>query len=258
MAYAGDFTYFLLLLARMTGCVFFNQIFGRGSIPVIVKISFSLLLTITVYGIIPPTNDIVINSIIEYGLIILREVFIGYIIGYIISMFFSIVVIGGEVIDLQIGMSMSKIYDPSSNISMGISGSLLNTFLILLFFSARGHLSLIQIFITSCKLIKIGSFTIPQNLFYNMVEMFSQILIFSIKLALPIVAVEIITEAGVGIMMKAIPQIQIFSVNIQLKLFVGLFLMMVLIPSFSIFIENMLTIMFETIQKDLSMLISWK
>ncbi len=256
MAYTGEFTYFLLVFARMSGCVFFNQIFGRGSIPAIVKISFSLMLAITVYGIIPPTDDIIISSVLEYSLIILREVFIGYIIGYVISMFFSIVVIGGEIIDLQIGMSMSKIYDPSSNVSMGISGSLLNAFIILLFFSARGHLSLIQIFITSCKLIGIGSFNIPQNLFYNMVEMFSQILIFSIKLALPILAVEIITEAGVGILMKAIPQIQVFSVNIQLKLFVGLFLMMILIPSFSTFLENILTIMFETIQKDLSLLMS--
>ncbi|MBP1925736.1 flagellar biosynthetic protein FliR [Sedimentibacter acidaminivorans] len=256
MAYEGDLTYFLLVLARMSGCVFFNQIFGRGTLPATFKIALSLMLTITVYGIIPPTDDILISSILEYGLVILKEVFIGFLIGYIISMFFSVIVIGGEIIDMQIGMSMSKIYDPSSNISMGVSGSFLNAFIILLFFSARGHLSLIQIFITSCKLIEIGSFTIPQNLFYNMVEMFSQILIFSIKLALPVLAVEIITEAGVGILMKAIPQIQVFSVNIQLKLFVGLFIVMILVPSFSVFLENILTIMFETIQRNLSLLIS--
>jgi len=256
MAYEGEFTYFILILARMSGCVFFNQIFGRGNLPSIYKISLSLMLAITVYGILPPADNIVISSVLEYGLIILKEVFIGYLIGYIISIFFSIVVIAGEITDLQIGMSMSKIYDPSSNVSMGISGSLLNAFIILLFFSARGHLSLIQIFITSCKLINIGSFSIPQNLFYNMVEMFSQILILSMKLSLPILAVEIITEAGIGILMKAIPQIQVFSVNIQLKLFVGLFLMMILVPSFSSFLENVLTIMFETIEKNLSLLMS--
>lgn len=254
MAYTGEFTYFLLILARMSGCVFFNQIFGRGNLPTIIKISLSLMLAITVYGILPPSDDLVISSLLEYGIIILKEAFVGYIIGYVINIFFSIVVISGEIIDLQIGMSMSKIYNPSSNVSMGVSGSLLNVFIILLFFSARGHLSLIQIFITSCKLINIGSFTIPQSLFLNLVEMFSQILIFSLKLALPILAVEIITEAGIGILMKAIPQIQVFSVNIQLKLFVGLFLMMILIPSFSTFLENTLTIMFETIRSNLSLL----
>lgn len=250
------FTYLLLIFARMSGCVFLNQIFGRGNLPTIFKISLSLMLTITVYGILPPQNNIVISSILEYALIILKEVFIGFIIGYIIGMFFSIVVIGGEVIDLQIGMSMSQIYDPHSNVSVGVTGRFLNIFIILLFFSARGHLSLIQIFITSCKLINIGSFSIPKNLFLNMVEMFSQILIYALKLALPILAVEIITETGVGILMKAIPNIQVFSVNIQLKLFIGLFLIMILVPSYSAFLENTLTIMFESIQSNLSLLMT--
>jgi len=89
MAYAGEFTYFILILARMSGCVFLNQIFGRGNLPSIYKISLSLMLAITVYGIIPPTDDIVISSIVEYGIIIIKEIFIGYIIGYIINMFFQ-------------------------------------------------------------------------------------------------------------------------------------------------------------------------
>jgi len=256
MTLSGDFTYFLLILARMSGCVFFNQIFGRGSLPATFKISLSLLFAITVYGILPPETDLVIESVIEYIFIIIKELFIGYLIGYIINLFFSTVVISGEVMDMQMGMSMSKIYDPSSNISLGITGSFLNIFTIFLFFSARGHLSLIQIFITSCKLIKIGSFAIPQDLFMNMVEMFSQILTLSLKLAMPILAVEIILEAGIGILMKAIPQIQVFSVNVQLKIIVGLLLIMILVPTFSAFIENMLELMFEQIENSLSLLIT--
>lgn len=251
-----QFTYFLLIFVRMIGCVFFNQIFGRGNIPTMIKISLSLMLAITVYGLLPPQETIVISSILEYVLIILKEIFIGFIIGYIISMFFSIVVIGGEVIDMQIGMSMSKIYDPHSNISVGVSGSFLNIFVILVFFSVRGHLSLIQIFITSCKLVNIGTFSIPKDLFFNMVDMFSQILIFALKLSLPILAVEIITETGVGILMKAIPNIQVFSVNVQLKLFIGLFMIMILVPSFSAFLENILTAMFESIQNNLTLLMT--
>lgn len=250
------FTYFLLIFARMSGCIFFNQIFGRGNLPIIFKISLSLMLTITVYGLLPVQDNIVITTIVEYGLIILKEIFIGFLIGYIIGIFFSIVVIGGEITDLQIGMSMSQIYDPNSNVSVGVTGRFLNIFLILLFFSAGGHLSLIKIFITSCKLVAIGAFTIPKSLFLNMVELLSQILIYAIKLALPILAVEIITEAGVGILMKAIPNIQVFSVNIQLKLFIGLFLIMILVPTFSSFLENILTIMFESIEKNLSLLMT--
>ena len=134
------FTYFLLIFSRMSGCVFFNQIFGRGNLPVIFKISLSLMLTITVYGLLPVQDNIVITSVVEYGLIILKEIFIGFIIGYIIGIFFSIVVIGGEITDLQIGMSMAQIYDPNSNVSVGVTGRFLNVFLILLFFSAGGQI----------------------------------------------------------------------------------------------------------------------
>lgn len=129
MTFSGNFTYFLLIFARMSACVFFNQIFGRGNLPNIFKISLSLFLAITVYGIIPPEGDIAIATTIEYILLIVKELFIGYLIGYIISIFFSTVVISGEVIGIQIGMGMAKIYDPNSNVSMGIMGSFLNLIL---------------------------------------------------------------------------------------------------------------------------------
>ena len=256
MTFSGDFTYFLLILARMSGCVFFNQIFGRGNLPALLKTSLSLFLTIIVYGMLPPEGDMVIGTLIEYIFLGIKEIFIGFLIGYIINIFFSTVVISGGILDMQTGMSMSQIFDPSSNISMGITGSFFNIILLLVFFSADGHLTLIKIFITSCKLIEIGNFTIPKELFYNMVQLFQQILVLALKLSMPIMAVEIILEAGMGILMKAIPQIQVFSVNVQLKIIVGLLLIMVLVPTFSTFIDNTITLMFDTIENSLSALIT--
>lgn len=256
MTFSGDFTYFLLILARMSGCVFFNQIFGRGNIPALLKTMISLFLTVTVYGILPPEGNIVIGTIIEYVLLVIKEIFIGFLIGHVIGLFFSTVVISGEILGMQTGMSMSKIYDPSSNVSMGVVGSYLNVILMLVFFSANGHITLIHIFITSCKLIGIGNFAIPQNLFYNMVELFQQILVLSLKLSMPIIAVEIILEAGIGILMKAIPQIQVFSVNVQLKIIIGLLMIILLIPTFTTFIDNTVRLMFDTIENSLSVLIT--
>lgn len=256
MTFSGDFTYFLLIFARMSGCVFFNQIFGRGNLQSMFKISLSLIFAVTVYGILPPKADIEINTVIEFAFLVAKELFIGYLIGYIMNMFFSTVVIGGEVMDMQIGLSMAKIYNPSSNMSMGITGSFLNIMLVFLFFSANGHLSLIRIFITSCNLIEPGHFEIPQDLFRNMVELLQQILVLSLKLAMPLVAVELIMEAGIGILMKAIPQIQVFSVNVQLKILVGFLLIMMLVPTFSTFIEKILILMFDQIETSLSALIT--
>ena len=89
-----------------------------------------------------------------------------------------------------------------------------------------------------------------------MAELFQQILILALKLSMPIMAVEIILEAGIGILMKAIPQIQVFSVNVQLKILVGIFLILVFVPTFSTFIENLIALMFDTLENSLSALIT--
>ena len=255
MEITADVTYFIFILARITGCIVFNQIFGRGNIPMIFQIGLSIMLAITVYGVLPPDNSLEVNLIIEYILLLIKELFVGFIIGYIISMFLSVIVVAGEFIDIQLGLSMAKLFDPSSNLSMGISSSIFNLFFMLIFFSVGGHLTLIQIFITTCKALPVGRLVFSQELFMTLIELFSYILIYSVKLTLPILAVEFITEIGVGIMMKAIPQIHLFVVNIPLKIFIGLMAMLILVPSFASFLERLITLMFEAIQRNLSLLV---
>lgn len=250
-----NYTYFLLLLMRMSGCIFFNPIFGRNSIPIMVKTGLVLILTVTVYGAIGNVEGVVrIGSNIELIVLIFKELLIGFIIGYIMNLFFGIVALAGEVIGMQMGLSMSQIYDPSSNMSMGLAGTFLNIIMIFVFFAGNGHIQLIQIIMASCKIIEIGNFSIGAEVFKNLVEIFSQMLILSMKLSMSLVAVEIILEAGVGILMKAIPQIQVFTVNVQLKIIIGLILLVILIPSFTGFIEKMLVIMFDTIKSSLGMI----
>ncbi len=255
MEITGDITYFIFILARITGCIMFNQIFGRGNVPMIFQIGLSIMLAITVYGVLPPDDFLEVNLLIEYIFLLAKELFIGFIIGHIIRMFLSVIIVAGEFNDMQLGLSMAKIYDPKSNLSMGISSSILNLFFMLIFFSVGGHMTLIQIFITSCKVLPVGGIVFSPELFMSLTELFSHILIYSVKLTLPILAVEFITEVGVGIMMKAIPQIHLFVVNIPLKIFIGLSTMLILVPTFAAFLEKLITLMFEAIQKNLSMLI---
>lgn len=254
MEITGDVTYFILILARITGCIIFNQIFGRGNVPLVFQMGLSIMLSITVYGVLPPSGTYEINLIIVYILTILKELFVGFVVGQIIKMFMSIVVISGDIMDTQMGLSMSKIYDPKSNISMGISASLLNLIFMFMFFSVGGHMTLIQIFITSCKAIPIGHVVISSEVAQSIVQLFSYILIYAVKLTLPIIAAEFIIEVAMGIMMKVIPQIQVFVVNIPLKIIIGLASMLILVPSFATFLERIITLMFEAIQNNLSLL----
>lgn len=250
-----DITYFIFILARMSGCIMFSQIFGRGNVPMMFQIGLSIMLSIAVQGVIPVDNYLEVNLLIEYIVLILKELLVGVIIGHIMKLFFSVVVTAGEFNDMQLGLSMAKIYDPKSNISMGISSSILNIMFMLLFFSANGHMSLIKIFISSCKVLPIGSINLSTDLFMSLTELFTNILIFSVKLSLPILAVEFVAEMGLGILMKAVPQIHLFVVNIPLKIFIGFATMLILVPSLASFLDRLITLMFEAIQNNLSLLV---
>ena len=68
-------------------------------------------------------------------------------------------------------------------------------------------------------------------------------------------AAEVLTEIGVGIMMKAIPQIDVFSVNIQAKVILGIVLLFLMFTPMSEFIENLIELMFQRLQEVLSLMV---
>ncbi len=240
-----NFTLFSFVFMRMTGCIMFNPIFGRKTIPPIVKIALSFLLAIFTYNLIPQ-QAINISNLFVYSFLLIKELLVGFTVGFIMQLFMSVVLLGGEFMDFNMGISMSKIYDPQSNVSMAVSASIINAMFILIFFVTNSHLTMIKIFITLGQISPYGNFSMPTATFIEIVSLFSLVLAYALKLALPILAIEFITEMGVGLLMKAVPQINIFAVNIQLKVFIGFVCIAVLVGPYAKFIEKLIELMFES------------
>ncbi len=114
-----------MLFVRMSGCILFNPILGRKNIPTVARVAFSLMLTIFTYPFIPQ-QTLHISSPVVFVVCAVKELLIGFAVGVLIQMIMSVFIMAGEQMDMQIGISMSKIYDPQSNISMPLSASLIN------------------------------------------------------------------------------------------------------------------------------------
>ncbi len=241
-----NFTLFSFVFMRMSGCILFNPVFGRKSIPPIVKIALSFMLAYFTYNLIE-NKEIEVTNFYVYGFLLLKELLVGFIVGFIMQLFLSVLTLGGEFMDFNMGISMSKVYDPQSNVSMALSASVINAMFMMIFFASNAHLTMIKIFVLLGKISPYGDITFPTEVFSEIVSLFSLVLIYAIKLALPIMAVEFITEIGVGLLMKAVPQINIFAVNIQLKIFLGFICIVVLVGPYARFVENLIQIMFEKI-----------
>lgn len=250
-----NFTLLLLVFMRMTGCIVFSPIFGRRNLPAMAKAGLSLLLSAAVYPLVPSTA-VEISSVIVLMITAIKELLVGFIIGFIINLFVSVIVIGGEVIDLHMAMSIAHIYDPTSNVSMPVTGSIFNIMFIFIFFASNAHATLIRLFAESCVVIPYGTefINIDTSALNAVVGLFSRILIYAVQITIPMFAAALITEVGLGLLSKAAPQVNLFITNIQFKILAGYFVMFILIQPMSSFLERLISLMLDSVSNMIRML----
>ncbi|MEA4987050.1 MAG: flagellar biosynthetic protein FliR [Anaerovorax sp.] len=242
-----------LVFMRMTGCILFNPLLGGKNFPSIFKAGLIIMLTLVIASFAQPETVDNINSI-TLLILMIKEFIVGYTIGFICTLFTYIIVFGGELMDMQMGISMSKIYDPQSNVSMSLSATFFNITYMFLFFTTDAHLNLIKLFLTSGEVIPYGELQIHTELTGQIIDVFCQCTVLAIKLAMPILATQFLMEIGVGILMKAIPQINVFVVNIQAKLFIGLLVLVFVFSPVVSFLGKSIELMFDAINASMYLL----
>jgi flagellar biosynthetic protein FliR len=235
---------------RIAGILAFNPIIGQRVFPAMARAGLALTVTIILAPIVAAPD-------IDYGglmylMALFKELFIGFILAYVCSLFYYFLLAVGEILDMQIGFSMAKVMDPSINMQMGISDKLLNFLFVSLFFVTNCHLLMFRLIITSYDIIPIGVGAIEfQNIAGFGIEVFIDAFGIALKLAVPFVICEFILEIGLGILMKLIPAIHIFVINLQMKIALGIFLLFILAIPISNFIDKYLNSMFRALQSSL-------
>ena len=194
------------------------------------------------------------STLLGLALIFLLELGLGYILGLIVNIFFYIPLMAGSVIDMEMGLAMASTYDPGSGIQVTATSTLLNVLMTLLFFAANGHLTLIRILLRSGGLVPYGGVTPGPELYSTVMDIFVNCTVLGVKLCMPILAAELMGQVGMGIIMKAIPQINVFVINIEVKVIVGLVLILILMTPFSEFLLSVETEMLYAVERALSLM----
>lgn len=249
----AQFMLFSLIMMRMAGFVLLNPILGRNSIPMIAKSGFILVLTFLLYSF-SQGGAVEVGSALEYGVLLMKEFVIGYFLGFVIQLFSMVITFAAAVIDFQMGISMAMIYDAQNNAQIPLSGSIYNAFFMLLFFALDGHLAMMKILLTSADVVPYGQVAFTSNAFWAMLDIFSECIVMAMKFAFPILAAEFIVTMGLGILMKMIPQINVFVVQIQVKIIVGLVLFIFLFAPMSDVLGDLITAMLQQMRDILQLL----
>lgn len=245
----------LLVLTRLTGALLFNPLLGRRSVPAIAKVGLALLLTVIIFPTLKLT-PVAFPTPLSFMLALVREMLIGYALGLVVNLFIAWVLMAGEIMDMEMGSSVSKIYDPQSGISMPITGTALNIMFTLIFFSTNGHLTLIKIVAESLTMFPPGPQMVAFEVGRYLTMMLGDMIMLALKLAMPVLAIELLSEAGLGVLMRIVPQINVFVVGIQIKLAIGLIVVVLALPAISRLIDFSLGQMFEAMRRGVQIMLT--
>ena len=127
----GDLEIFLLIFIRVTGFIFVCPFFGGRQTPNLVKIGYGLLISILLFGAVPYVAPSY-NTVTGYTVIVLKEVMVGFLIGFAVQICQFIANFAGTVVDMQIGLSMVSLFDPNTNEQSTITGTLYSQVLMMM------------------------------------------------------------------------------------------------------------------------------
>ncbi len=230
----------------------FNPILARSGFPNIYKAGFILALSVSVYASNGGTAPVP-ASLLVFMLRLILELSLGLSVALIMRIFFYIPDQGGNEIDTQMGLTMARTYDAGSQAQMTVTGNLLNAMMLLLFFEANGQITLMRLMVTSGEIVPYGSATFQSVMPEKVLELFVDCTILSVKLCMPILAAELLGQVGMGILMKVIPQINVFAINIEFKVIVGLAMLYIMIAPISEFLLDVEMQMLSAIRQFLTL-----
>lgn len=247
-AYAqNDFLPFLslmfLFLGRMLPIIALVPFFGGKLLPRPVKVTFALSLFVILMPQLMTETKTQLNLNLTLVFFFLKEILVGVLIGFFLSIPFAIVQSAGILIDNQRGGSSLMVNDPTLQNQSSPLGTIFNYILIYLFFMIDGPYIVIDIISQSYTIL-------PPDRVYNP-EIFSStsqimqyttkivgtVMILSTQLAAPALIMILMTDFFLGIANRLAPQVQITFLGMPLK---SLLALMVVFFGWVLFIPEML------------------
>jgi len=220
-----------LLHVRIVSFLFMVPFFGRELLPNTFKVFLATALSLMLF-LYAEVEVLDFPTTGHFFLSVLKEFLFGFFSGLFLRFIFDAVMIAGELISANMGISMAILFLPQQ-----AQVSVLSVFFMLLFtsfFLAVGGPEIIFLsLVSSLKKIPLGTFDLysinPEmflNLFY---ESFS----LALRLSLPIILSMLLLNLVLAVVNRFIPQINVFIVGLPLQVFLGFLILVVLFPLLS-------------------------
>ncbi|HOQ17111.1 MAG: flagellar type III secretion system protein FliR [Epulopiscium sp.] len=231
----------LLVFVRFLGLFVTSPVFGGRNVPNYSKIGFSLIISTLLLSVKQNITVSYDNHVIGYALLIMKELIIGMLLGFVVYLILSVFYLAGQLIDYQIGFTMVSVMDPLSQIQVPVTGNFYYLLVLILFLIRNGHHKLIQALFYSYDVLPIGEAVFTNQLTGSYIHIVANSFVIAFKIASPFITVVLILDVALAVLARTVPQLNMFVVGLPLRLLLGLaclFIVASLLSSIFSYVSN--------------------
>ena len=238
----------MLIVARVASFIFAAPFYSTANVPRRAKAGLAILISFLLYRFVVPHMVLEYHTVLGYGILVIKESIAGILLGFSMNICMYILQFVGHLTDVDVGLSMLSLFDPITRINTGFTGTLYQYSVLMILCVTGMHRWILQAFIDSYELLPTGHVAFAaDHLLKAMTDFVTGYFIIGFRIFLPVFGVMLLLNTILGVLAKIAPQMNMFTVGMQLKILTGLsvlFLTIGLLPGISDFIFAQMKAMF--------------
>ena len=243
---------YLWSFARIGAMLMTAPVFSSKSVPIKARVTLGIVCTLLIAPLLTelPAVDFLSG---ESFLIMINQVIIGATIGFVLQFVFGIFVLAGQIFAMQTGLGFSMMNSPQDGVQTTVVGQMYVVTTTLLFLAMHGHLFLIQMLLESFDKIPIGLNSINTEAFWVLVSWGSDFYKHALMIVMPAIAAMLMVNVSFGVMAKASPQLNPFSVGFMITIIFGFVIFYITLPSLYPYFVKLMEEGFSLIERIIQM-----
>ena len=221
---------FMLPLFRVAAMLMAMPMIGTRLVPNRIRLYLALAICVVLVPNLPPMPQVDALSLPSF-LLIAEQILIGVMFGLLLQLFFHLFTVAGQIIATQMGLAFASMVDPASGVSVPVLGQFMLMLVTLLFLAVNGHLVAFEVLAESFVTLPPGQ-GLMVNHYWELAGKLSWVIGAGLLLTLPAVTALLVINLAFGVMTRAAPQLNIFSIGFPLTLAMGLVIFWISLSDF--------------------------
>jgi flagellar biosynthetic protein FliR len=212
---------FMLAFARIGAMVMLMPGLGEANIPVRIKLSIALLLTLIMLPLHRQAYHVDMQSLTSLLVVMLQEIFIGIVLGATARVTLSALQVAGSVIAQQMGLGFVTSVDPTQGQQGLLIGNFLTMLGITLLFATDSHHLVIAALNDSYTIFAPGETMASGDVAALATRAFAAAFKIGLQLSAPFLVFGLVFNTGLGVLARLMPQMQVYFVGAPLSILAG-------------------------------------